>query len=406
MASKPNRKVRKRKLKSKDSIVSTTNTSTSLCSVESETQVNCKEETIFSFYEALLPLIVEEWSPINSINNTYVTTNEDVLESKNFKDVSQNDLKNSVSSIDGSNIIFASKSSTNSKDACQKDLKNSALNVDESKMSRDSKISRSDTSLSASLKISTLTSVKSMKPQEAEYFLIKFKNGNVYVGEIENKHFHGNGKFTWADGSTYEGDFRDGDITGHGTINFKDQSRYTGDVCKGFLHGQGHLYVFETSLIYSGSWKRGKRHGKGWIIYSPGNWYEGEWVEDMEHGCGVRQYEENSRYQGMWYEGKHHGKGTMVWCNKDVYIGQWVHGVMEGYGMYVWNSFFNDTLTFHANITYNGWWKEGMRHGVGNFEKLLHYSKYSTGANFIIICTKYLNQNLYDIHVVFPFSQI
>lgn len=58
--------------------------------------------------------------------------------------------------------------------------------------------------------------------------------------------------------------------------------------------------------------------GKGWILYSQGNWYDGEWFEDERHGLGLRQYEYQVRYKGQWSRNMPNGEGSMLYCNTDV----------------------------------------------------------------------------------------
>ena len=39
---------------------------------------------------------------------------------------------------------------------------------------------------------------------------IKYKNGDVYIGEVKNNKKHGKGKYIFANGQTYIGEYRNG----------------------------------------------------------------------------------------------------------------------------------------------------------------------------------------------------
>lgn len=112
-----------------------------------------------------------------------------------------------------------------------------------------------------------------------ENVIIKFKNGNRYEGPVSRKLMHGHGKFFWADGAVYEviyyfcllkvrlrrnhlkGEFVYGDATGKGTLEYPELTSYSGHFCKSFLHGEGVLNISSSTVIYSGNWKAGQKHG-------------------------------------------------------------------------------------------------------------------------------------------------
>ena len=43
-------------------------------------------------------------------------------------------------------------------------------------------------------------------------------------------------------------------------------------------------------------------------------------------------------YEGGYYKGKRHGKGKMIYANKDIYEGDWVKGIRHGEGSYVFGA--------------------------------------------------------------------
>jgi len=68
---------------------------------------------------------------------------------------------------------------------------------------------------------------------------LKYKNGDVYIGNIKNGKPEGEGVIKYKNGSMYMGDWKNGERDGEGTMRY--------------ISGE----------IYIGEWKNGKRHGKG-----------------------------------------------------------------------------------------------------------------------------------------------
>ena len=55
---------------------------------------------------------------------------------------------------------------------------------------------------------------------------LKFKNGNIYQGEVKNGKMHGKGTLNLKDGRIVEGDFKEGKLHGIITIS-KDDISYS-----------------------------------------------------------------------------------------------------------------------------------------------------------------------------------
>lgn len=75
--------------------------------------------------------------------------------------------------------------------------------------------------------------------------------------------------------------------------------------------------------------------------------YNGEWKEDFIDGEGVLWYNNLEMYTGSFKRGKRHGKGTFVNQDEDEgfkYEGDWVDGDMQGHGC----------LTLFQTGTYEG----------------------------------------------------
>jgi hypothetical protein len=56
---------------------------------------------------------------------------------------------------------------------------------------------------------------------------------------------------------------------------YMDKSSFKGTFLEGYRSGFG---VEKTNhAVYEGSWNKGKKEGKGKIVYNNGDTYEGEW---------------------------------------------------------------------------------------------------------------------------------
>ncbi|KAL3282460.1 hypothetical protein HHI36_005644 [Cryptolaemus montrouzieri] len=118
----------------------------------------------------------------------------------------------------------------------------------------------------------------------------------------------------------FQGEFEDGSPTGRGKMQLPDLTEYTGTFYKGYFHGNGVYNIRTTSMMYSGGWKYGKKHGEGWLLYQPNIWYEGEFEDDLRHGRGFFQFDHTSCYEGAYFRNKRQGHGAMRWPNNDVSV--------------------------------------------------------------------------------------
>ncbi|XP_037297802.1 radial spoke head 10 homolog B isoform X2 [Manduca sexta] len=162
-----------------------------------------------------------------------------------------------------------------------------------------------------------------------ERAIIKFRNGNIYEGNISMKCMHGEGRFQWADGTIYLGQFKDNEMHGKGLIQWKDDTWYEGDFLANLRHGRGLYVDSRNQRSYAGGWHCGTKHGEGVIFYSESfkNSYDGQWV--------------------------------------NFYRGEWKNGVMSGYGIYIWDAYYNNTMSSPSINAYRGLWSKGQRNGYG-----------------------------------------
>ncbi|XP_013168167.1 PREDICTED: radial spoke head 10 homolog B-like [Papilio xuthus] len=214
-----------------------------------------------------------------------------------------------------------------------------------------------------------------------ERAIIRFRNGNLYEGNISMKAMHGDGIYIWADGTVFTGCFKDNEMNGRGMLQWKDDTWYEGDFAGNLRHGKGMYVDSRRQRSYIGEWYNGTKHGRGTIYYSETfkNSYDGQWVYNVRHGYGAREYCPQSVYEGQWDLYIREGKGLMVWPNHDFYRGEWKNGVMSGNGTYIWDTFCNNTLSQPSVIMYRGQWLRGQRHGCGLLQLGLSLGAHYTG---------------------------
>ncbi|XP_065890643.1 radial spoke head 10 homolog B-like [Dysidea avara] len=199
----------------------------------------------------------------------------------------------------------------------------------------------------------------------------KFRNEGEYKGAMGEGHvMHGTGYYQWTDKVSYEGEFNNCHITGDGSYVWPDGSSYIGQVMDGLRDGWGCYKCAGSHVTYTGSWKNGKRNGKGKIVYDEEgtSFYEGEWKDHVRFGQGYRRYSSGNVYEGEWCDDKRHGHGTMYWYNtNEQYTGQWKCGIQEGHGEHIWFMEQTDNSQYPLCNHYVGNWSHGLKHGMGSF---------------------------------------
>lgn len=156
----------------------------------------------------------------------------------------------------------------------------------------------------------------------------RFKEGEIYTGELRNGRRHGRGTFdvngcvavgqfeegllqgigmeTHADGAVYKGAFVDGRYNGHGLFTYPHGGTYEGELKDGEIHGTGtRVYVTNKGTPkgdYRGQWVMGRRHGRGRRMYADGSMYLGQWKEDLKSGHGDFRHISGERYIAEWHD--------------------------------------------------------------------------------------------------------
>ena len=99
-----------------------------------------------------------------------------------------------------------------------------------------------------------------------------------------------------------------------GVFIFRDNyDKFIGNLLCGEMEGEGAIINKDNNVTYKGTFKRGKKHGKGKeIIYKKRKYdmYEGTYKNDKFEGNGVYHYANGNRWEGKFKKGKRHGMGN------------------------------------------------------------------------------------------------
>jgi hypothetical protein len=102
------------------------------------------------------------------------------------------------------------------------------------------------------------------------------------------------------------------------------QASYSGPCVNGMAEGEGSARGIAD---YQGSFRAGRKHGKGVKTWKNGDRYEGDFVEDRREGQGTYLWGDGpwkgERYEGAYLNDQRHGPGVYRWPTGDVYKGPW-----------------------------------------------------------------------------------
>ena len=128
--------------------------------------------------------------------------------------------------------------------------------------------------------------------------------------------------------------------------------------------------------VYEGQYlkKARIRHGYGILTHKNGDTYTGQWVFDQTHGFGKYEWRDSPEshpkqtYEGMWKDGMRHGDGICIFhANNNKYIGEWVADQMCGAGTMIFEQDSKDPK--RAKEIYEGMWRDSKFHGRGKITK-------------------------------------
>ena len=139
---------------------------------------------------------------------------------------------------------------------------------------------------------------------------------------------------------------------------------YTGSLSShGWYESVSATAVFKTGHQYVGAWKGGKMHGRGVYEWVDGVVFEGYFSNNVAEGFGRYAWPDGGVYSGQVRNGKRDGPGVMTFVDGDTtYDGSWKQGMRHGKGR----------IDFCASASgaehfYYGDWRGDKKHGTGSF---------------------------------------
>ncbi|TAH17754.1 MAG: hypothetical protein EAZ08_13065 [Cytophagales bacterium] len=133
-------------------------------------------------------------------------------------------------------------------------------------------------------------------------------------------------------GGKYKGSYKAGKKEGRGSFFWDDGSKYTGEWHDDMMEGYGVLSLLDGTK-YEGYWRNGKRDGFGTYKWANGDTYQGQFKDNKRAGDGILKMKDGSEYSGQWANNMANGKGTFIWSNKTKYIGDWKDDKRHGQGV-------------------------------------------------------------------------
>lgn len=129
---------------------------------------------------------------------------------------------------------------------------------------------------------------------------ILLDDGSLYVGQIRDSLFNGQGRCIYPDGTVYDGSWTDGLWDGEGVVVYPDGDIYKGSFQNHIKEGKG-IYIYGSGARYEGQWKDDRFNGVGKLIFEDGGMYDGTWKDDMKHGYGRLVSPEGFATTGYFY---------------------------------------------------------------------------------------------------------
>lgn len=110
------------------------------------------------------------------------------------------------------------------------------------------------------------------------------------------------------------------------------QGGYSGGCKDGLAEGYGEA---SGAAEYKGSFRAGRKHGRGVKTWPTGDRYEGDFIDDRKDGVGTYVWGPRSAWAGEKYAGNYrndrrHGFGVYEWPGGDRYSGPWENDAITG----------------------------------------------------------------------------
>ena len=193
---------------------------------------------------------------------------------------------------------------------------------------------------------------------ELKYARVFLPDGTIYIGEILNSTFNGQGKLISPNGEIYEGNFNKNEKSGEGKLNFGDGTIYEGNFDKNEMSGEGNMKWENGKIEYFGKFDKNFLSGKGAISNFDGEKYIGYFDKNLFNGKGVYIFDNGNSYDGNFELGFRKGKGIYKKKSGFCYEGEWENNLPNGIG-----------LVKNDNCVIKCFWRDGKIIEKPSYEK-------------------------------------
>jgi len=139
------------------------------------------------------------------------------------------------------------------------------------------------------------------------------------VGSWKGNKKHGYGRIE-TDTFTYEGDWKNDRRDGnYGVLWVRPKKhkivgkRKKKKKKKAKRVESDEIYRKKFKRVYKGSWKNGKKDGRGIFFYENGEIYDGNWKNDFRSGYGIMYKLDGSKYMGYYKKNLRNGFGIILY---------------------------------------------------------------------------------------------
>ena len=208
--------------------------------------------------------------------------------------------------------------------------------------------------------------------------ILYYSNGNKYEGEFKNDLKDGYGIFYYPDGRKYEGQWSKDNIEGYGIKHILNEGRYEGEFKNNTMEGYGILYTSDGDIL-GGEFKNGFPTSHRFLYSSDGSVFQGEFKNHSFTGFIIFKGDNNEFiFKGFFKRSRAEGYGIYTSIDGDKYEGQWKNNKLHGYGIFhsskgdKYEGEFKDSKFNGYGILYSskgdiieGEWKDSNLEGFG-----------------------------------------
>ena len=215
---------------------------------------------------------------------------------------------------------------------------------------------------------------------KCKFGIIKYPNGDKYIGEKQNKLKNGYGILFYSNGDKYEGQFKNDFREGFGILKNSNGNKYEGEFKNDLKDGYG-IFSFSEGRKYEGQWKKDNIEGCGILYMLDNGKYEGEFKHNIMDGYGILYMSDGFKFEGEVKNGLPSKLRFLYSSDGNVFLGEVKNDIFTGYVLFkskdnkfTFRGFFKKNMIEGYGIycsddgdRYEGQWKDNKLNGYGKF---------------------------------------